>query len=263
MNVHLATHIIASWVFGRIIADEKGRTTITLAYNGLVKNINVTVTDYMDTSLELSVCDVGNDNLGNEKSSVSSVTRQDAVDTASDMVNMTWAPEKNLYTWFGTDRDPFYAGSTYTGMPYTQYHLQTTKEEFLYAMKNNSDFYTRVRYGEYLVPKYGNDCSGFLSICWGLTGGSGRTRWNTTDFINAVDDGTFTALSYNQLQKGDALYKKSGGRHVIMVYKVELGSQYSGGGRVHVYEQTDIKARSSTFTFTDLENSGYTAFSMF
>lgn len=41
--------------------------------------------------------------------------------------------------------------------------------EFLAAM-SNSDFYTTYyNSNNVAMPRYGNDCSAFVAICWGLT----------------------------------------------------------------------------------------------
>ncbi|MFA5658555.1 MAG: hypothetical protein WC900_04660 [Oscillospiraceae bacterium] len=249
---------VAVWIYGRILAEKKGNTTLSLEYNGIEESIYVTVKNYID--IEKIGREV-NQYCEQQQGTRITVTRQSAASTAQSMVNMTWTPAQNLYTWFGTNRDPFYAGVEYTGMPYTQYNTQTTKAEFLYALENANDFYTRVQYGSYLVPKYGNDCSGFLSICWNLSGGSGRNRWNTADFINAVSNGTFDEITYYQMGQSDGLYKTyPQTNHVIMVNYVYQNSSIPGGGYVSTYEQTDIKARTTSYTFQQLSDAGYVAF---
>lgn len=253
---------VATWIYGRILAEAKGKTTMVLTYNGVSKEIDVKVKKQIDfEKIAKEINKSANDNTINIKTISSSVTRQSSIDTARGMVNMKWTPDQTFNTWFGTDRPPFYAGTEYTGMPYTKYETQTTKTEFLYALENDSDFYTRVSYGSWLVPKYGNDCSGFVSICWGLTDGAYRDRWNTTDFNNAINSGTFDTIPYySQIQQSDALLKSG---HVILANYIYSNSCIPGGGYLYSYEQVDTKAHATSYTFQQLSDSGYTAFTRF
>ncbi|MBQ4067060.1 MAG: hypothetical protein IJD22_05400, partial [Clostridia bacterium] len=97
------------------------------------------------------------------------------------MYNATWVSQKTITSW--KSQSYFYAGSTYR-IPYawpvtagkwvgeTSYGISV--DTFLAATKNaSSDFYTKQSYytgnaGSY-APYYGNDCSTFVSYCWGLS----------------------------------------------------------------------------------------------
>ncbi len=73
------------------------------------------------------------------------------------------------------------------------------------------------------MPKYGNDCSGFLSFAWDTT------RYTTNDFITGIKNGKFKKVgnydaynplrsdllsSYDSLQAGDAVVTNG---HTFMI----------------------------------------------
>lgn len=250
---------IATWIFGRIIADKTGTTTAVLNYNGLSKEITVTVNNQIILNDNISTVNA----FVGESADINAVIdpnvneRASILDIAEAMVYMTWTPTQTFAAYNG--HSDFQAGITYTGMPYTQFHNQSTYYEFFSAFYNSStnDFYTSYTNSNNItMSRYGNDCSGFLSICWGLfRNDTWRNRWNTTDFRNAIENGTYTEVGYNNLKPADALYKSG---HVMLVKSVSTSS-----GTVTVYEQTGRAARMSVFTFTELSASSYTGFTKF
>lgn len=248
---------IATWSYGRIIADKAGTTAAVLKYNGFSKSITVTVNNQLViecNDLQCIVAENGVDvtavidpNVG-ERASIISI--------AEEMVYMKWTPTQT-FTAYG-DHENFQAGVTYTGMPYTQFHNQSTYAQFISALNNSSsnDFYESYTSGNITMSRYGNDCSGFVSICWGLyRDDTWRDRWNTTDFRNAVSAGTYTSLDYSDLLPGDALVKRG---HIMLVKSVSTSTN-----TITVYEQTDKSARMSVYTFETLKTGGYKGFSKF
>ncbi len=249
---------IATWIFGRILADKRGSTIAILKYNGLSKTIRVTVNNQIipDSDIPSGSAFIG------ENSDINSVidpfqSERDAIlNIAVRMVRMEWTPTE---TFNGYDRpDEFKAGTKYTGMPYTQIRYQSTYDEFFTAFYNSSsnDFYEYYAEHGTEMPRYGNDCAGFLSICWGLyRNDTWRNRWNTTDFNNAITDGTFSEVDFEDLKPGDALYRRG---HVMLVKSVAKAA-----GRITVYEQTGATARETIFTFAQLNADSYKGFSKF
>ncbi|MFR1518429.1 MAG: dockerin type I domain-containing protein [Clostridia bacterium] len=128
------------------------------------------------------------------------------------------------------DKEYFKAGVTYYGIPYGQpiYHgkyvgpfanggATITIDEFAAEAANpNSLLYTgNADYNNRIMPTYSNDCSAFVSYCWGS-----ETRFTTSDFTTLGNRGTKYAnvgTSVSQLMPGYAM-NKSG--HIILVYDV-------------------------------------------
>lgn len=240
---------IATWIFGRIIADKTGTTTAVLKYNELSKDIMITVNE--PTILDdISVVDA----FVGESADINAVIdpnvneRASILDIAEAMVYMTWTPTQ---TFAAYNRHPdFEAGVTYTGMPYTQYRIQSTYADFMTAFASASDFYDTYTSGNITMSKYGNDCSGFVSICWGAFRDdiSWRNRLNTSDFYDRIEDGIYTQVEYSGLKPGDALLRSG---HIMLVKSVSTSA-----GTVTVYEQTGQAARMSIYTFAYLSAQG-------
>lgn len=177
------------------------------------------------------------------------------------MIEFTWTTRDDLHVWPSNGVSVYPKGTTVNGIIYTQ-NIQMGLEEFKDALKR-SDFYEPVR-GKKVMPMYGNDCSGFVSIAWGLgrntTGtfleGINRGRFKKVGSYNAVKPTKDSLLnSYKDLQPGDALVKDG---HVILVASVDLSGQ-----KVTIYEQTPSHARISKKTFESLANELYQPFTIF
>ncbi len=251
---------IAMWIYGRILAEKKGTTTAVLKYNGQSKEIKITVKNQInpdsDTAIENAF--VGETNDINAVKDPNLDERLNILSIAKEMIDMEWTPTKTLCAY--GDHDAFVAGTKYTGMPYTQFHIQSTHDEFFDAFNNSSsnDFYeSYTNSSKITMPRYGNDCSGFVSICWGLSwNGAWRNRWNTTDFGDAIDNGTYATIDdYADLKPGDALLRNG---HIMLVRYVTASSS-----NVTVYEQTDRAAHESVYTFDCLEKCKYKGFTKF
>ena len=183
---------------------------------------------------------------------------------------MTWTPSQDLTGWKGSK---FSAGVKVTGMPYSQTPNQKNKSGFLASM-SASDFYSVYIDGENRsMPRYGNDCSGFVSFSWGIS------RTTTQGFLKGILDGTYSAVgntgyrirkdsdnkyriySYDdvtmkegfvQMSKGDALVQYG---HTFLVAANSAGYEV-----VYVYEQTPQKARYTSYTYDTLTDGYYVPF---
>src|SRR5512135_1722055 len=87
------------------------------------------------------------------------ITRATIKANADLMIDSTWAPANTFtnYQYSGSYRT-YYQGTTYTGVAYSQNNPQENWAEFRNAVANTSGG----------SVGYGNDCSGFVSICWKL-----------------------------------------------------------------------------------------------
>lgn len=177
------------------------------------------------------------------------------------MYNATWVCQKTVTGW--RNNYTFTAGQTYH-IPYawpvtagkwvgdTSYGISV--DTFLSAAANaNSVFYTQQSYysgnaGSYSTY-YGNDCSTFVTYCWGL---SSRVTTATlpnrsgVSLIGAVNTSNVT----NLLQLGDALNSTSAG-HVVMVSDIT----YNANGAVtsiEITEQTPPQLKRTTHTVASL-----------
>lgn len=151
---------IALWIFGRILAEKKGSTTAVLKYNGLSKEITVTVNNQIISDSDISIGNafVGEAGDMNAVMDSSSSAREDILNIAKGMVDVQWTPAQTFDAWPGWGQ--FVAGQSYTGLPYTQYHIQSTLSDFNYALNNSSstNFYINVLESSKYMPRYGNDC---------------------------------------------------------------------------------------------------------
>lgn len=78
-----------------------------------------------------------------------------------------------------------------------------------------SDFYSPgivpVAGVNYNSPRYGNDCSAFVTYCWGIP------RQNTATFITKMNNKTYKKRKNAQASSpGDAFLQKG---HIIMLYE--------------------------------------------
>ncbi len=178
------------------------------------------------------------------------------------MYNSTWVCKKTITSWKG--QSYFYEGNTYR-IPYawpvtagkwvglTSYGNAVTVDAFLKATKDaTSVFYTQQSYysgnaGSY-APFYGNDCSTFVSYCWGLT-----SRKTTSSIVNASGVsliGKTTAANVNSyLKVGDAL--NYSGSHIVLVTDIT----YNTSGEItsiEITEQTPPQLKRTNHTVASL-----------
>lgn len=242
---------------GRIIALSKGKAIITVTYGNFSEKIYVNVLNQVD--------------LRAIKNSFSSgilaftSPEREAIDARADaMVYLKWTPSQNLRGW--RNGKTFYAGTSYYGIPYSQTDYQVGKDAFLTAMNStNMGFYNN--YSAFLnnewiiMPKYGNDCSGFVSFSWDIS------RQTTTSFVFGIINGTYTKVgsydaygpsysdlitSYQSLQRGDAVVKMG---HTFLIT-----ANWNEFNKVYVYEQTPYAAIFTSWTYDQMASAGYMPF---
>lgn len=182
---------------------------------------------------------------GDYISTTTNSTRQSILSKAEDMVNFSWKSTKSFDTWNGSSVNgstQFKANTTYTGMPYTQRNPQ---------MKNSTEFKNTIAaetgslsttVSGKKAPKYGMDCSGFVSAAWGID------RKTTSTLPNVS-----TKISYNDLQPGDILNKA--GSHVVIFG----GWADTAKTKMVILEETPPKAKKSVALRSKYENGGYLA----
>lgn len=243
---------------GRIIAVDKGSTSILVTYEGFTEKINVTVLDKINLESLLYTSN------GDSKS-LSSDERDDIISKASAMYNVYWTPTvNNIRGW--KNKYTFTVGNSYH-IPYSQTAYQVDDLGFENAFENyqSTGFYnnyTRVIDGSTIImPKYGNDCSGFVSFCWGIS------RHTTSGFISGINSGDFEKVgsydnsnpsyddlmtSYESLQYGDAVVT---GGHTFLI-----GNNFADS--VICYEQTPYYVQITLWDYEDLANNDYRPFTL-
>lgn len=182
---------------------------------------------------------------------------------AREMVDIRWTPVSNLNGFSSNDDQltVYSAGVTYNGIPYGQQvssgkwiPFSSSFDTFISAVNNASSplYLSRGGYGDMNSTYYANDCSSFVSYCYGLPR---MTTWSIGY------SSQFTAVSGNNIynaQIGDCF--NCAGSHVEII----TGMNYDASGTlvsVEVSEQTPPKARTVVYTpkqVQNLINTGYT-----
>ena len=248
---------------GRLLTTEReGEANITVKYQGKTETIHV----------EVRALSRGKRRVKRFPKPILAANRQQALDRALAMIEFTWTTTKDLSVWQdkqGVPAKVYPKGTTVHGIIYTQSEYQRGLEEFKEDLKR-PDFYSKY-IGEFTeskanrtMPMYGNDCSGFVSIAWGIE------RTGTATFIEGMKKGRFkkvgnynssspssTALlaAYKVMQPGDALVKEG---HIMLVASVDALGQ-----SVTVYEQTPYHAIISKKSFSSLLKSSYCPITIF
>ena len=165
------------------------------------------------------------------------MSRERIVEIANEMVDVRWQPNKNIRNFaYSNKYAKFSSNYIYTGIPYSQENPQENLSEFLNDVHNTNAGNTY----------FGNDCSGFVSICWQLPG-----RYTTRWFHKDMGAGYFYAIGGKgkaanvHLMKGDAL--NVAGSHI------RLFDRYVSSG-VQLLEQTPYLAQRKTYSFSSLVN---------
>lgn len=250
---------------GRILARDQGATTVKASLVGLDVLIDVEVEDYIDLEAEVERLNrLYPDSPGSISTyAITQEERDEIISRGKEMLNLEWTPSKDLVGWKGQHTFP--AGKKVIGIPYTQ-NQQKNASGFL-ASLSATDFYKTVTINGKDMPRYGNDCSGFLSFSWGIS------RQTTLAFTNGIKNGTYAQVgsysasaekpnqsdlknSYNYLKRGDGLvYRIDDSGHALLVAVPDPENEV-----VHVYEQTPPQTTINTWTYADLARGGYKPF---
>lgn len=246
-----------------------------------------------------------------------SITRDQIVSKASEMINYTWSPTRGMRNRRSTGDNywyNYYSYQTYTGIAYSWNNPQENLDEFVNFIANGTEFqvgddlyvsvqlslrsgpgvsfdvlasasaadtvevlananngiwadgyhWWNVKYNgqsywcaggsannDYLFRQtgYGNDCSGFVSICWKLP--SRYTTWTFEDDAVSVGGcvdslGNVGSCASANLKIGDACNNAS--EHIIL-YKETLSD-----GRMKSMEQTPTVARERVWYWSSLSD---------
>ncbi len=163
------------------------------------------------------------------------ITRAAIKANADKMIDSTWVPKNTFTNWqYGSSYQVYTKGVTYTGVAYSQSNPQDTWLEFYNYVTNTSGG----------SVNYGNDCSGFASICWKLP-----TREVTAWFESRLGTywtslGDIGSAATAPLLVGDALNSSSVGHIVLFL-------NYEGSG-VRTMEQTPDNAQRKLRSFSNL-----------
>lgn len=240
---------------GRILATGKGNAVVSVLYNGIQKDIKVKVLKAINYEAEVLVA-------SNDFSTMALTPseRDTIINKCSTMINYWWKPTQDLKGWRGNFT--FKANTVYNGLPYSQTEYQKDDIGFGTAL-GCGDFYSSYTRFGIVMPKYGNDCSGFTSFAWGVS------RQTTYTFIQGIKNGTYPKVgsynvdnpsnanlkdSYKLLQRGDAVVNDG---HVFVI--AQNNSTFSTPS-VYAYEQTPYIATFSIWTYDQMANSKYMPF---
>ena len=169
----------------------------------------------------------------------SSQIRNQIISRAQAMVNMTWSTPKQFSGWRG--KKVFNTNTTYKGMPYSQTPNQmTSPSDFTNSIRNYSGSLTLT--SPQTQPRFGNDCSGFVSASWGI---SRHTTRNLPDVSKEI--------SYDNLQPGDIL--NVAGSHTF-IFKDWTSSSKT---EMVVLEQTPPQAIENIKSVSKCKADGYKA----
>jgi len=156
---------------------------------------------------------------------------------AGQMIDSTWVPKNTFtnYQYSGSYRT-YSKGTTYTGVAYSQNNPQENWSEFNSAVSNTSGG----------SVGYGNDCSGFVSICWRLPSRE-VTAWFESKLGGSAkwfSLGDIGSAATAPLVMGDALNSSSVG-HIVLF----LNRETSG---ILTMEQTPTHAQRKVRSYSNL-----------
>ncbi|MEE5993311.1 MAG: dockerin type I repeat-containing protein [Oscillospiraceae bacterium] len=178
------------------------------------------------------------------------------------MYNTIWVPQRNVGGWWDGSTYRFANGTKWGGTFYqgTQYHLPygqpitagayigygVTVGEFLAAASDpNNVFYSVSSYNQYNMPSnstfYANDCSAFVSYCWGLPSRKTTYDWSG---LNVTSLGLCNTTNIQRIQQGDAICKSA--HHIVLISRVYPNGTYE------VTEQTPPEMKRSVYSAAQL-----------
>lgn len=199
-----------------------------------------------------------------KKEAYAATTNQKNIVARADyMYNSTWVCKKTISGWKGNYT--FYEGNTYrlpyawpvTSGAYIGYGISV--EDFLsVAADSSSSFYSKQSYWSGATSNstyYGNDCSAFVSWCWGISRSTTYDIPKKATYIGGVTTSNCT----NVLQLGDALNSND---HVILVTDLKYDSN-GAITQIEITEQTPPQLKRSYYTPSQLSakySSGYSIY---
>ncbi len=163
-----------------------------------------------------------------------SISRATIKANADLMINSTWVPKNSFTNWqYGSTSQPYTKGVTYKGVAYTQTNPQQNWPEFADAVANTAGG----------SVGYGNDCSGFASMCWRLRGRHTTATFESqlgTYWTSLGETGSSASVA---LLVGDAINR--GNSHIILFLN------YDGTG-IRSMEQTPDNAQRRAWSYSAL-----------
>jgi len=153
--------------------------------------------------------------------SKSNVSEQEMLNRAKAMTEVEWIPSHNLI-----DKKAAYTfikGKTYHGVPYSMGS---------YQVSSPNNFLSKIKNSEII---YGNDCSGLVSVAWGITRQTTLSLYNDIKNGNEIGGKRVVKISWDDLRPADALLLDNGkGKGHIMLY---IDSDKKNSDTLSVYEQ--------------------------
>lgn len=189
----------------------------TMPSNVKIKNsnlkMNIPTFKLNDTSITYSKNNINSPNY--------SIDRNEVLNRAKEMTQVKWTPKYDLFDKYG--HYIFKKGNTYYGIPYSMDYYQTSSiNDFLHKINNSKII-------------YGNDCSGFISICWGVSRQTTLSLLHAVKYHNKIDGKNVIQISWNDLKPGDTLLVDNGkGEGHIMMY---INTNPKNSNELNVYEQ--------------------------
>src|SRR5438270_2783767 len=164
-----------------------------------------------------------------------SISRQQIVSIAKQMMDSTWSPSANIINYNGGAGQPYYAGTTYKGEIYSSDAHQNWLE-FFNAVSNTPGGATY----------YGNTCAGFVNICWRLPKSYSIPAITSNlggSYFYALGD--FGDAPFVSLLTGDAFYASG---HTF------LFDHYNPDGTIGSMEQLPPAARRRVWSWSALKS---------
>jgi hypothetical protein len=170
-----------------------------------------------------------------------SISRATIQSNADLMIDSTWTPKNTITNWEYTSSssgdDVYYTfkkGTTYTGVAYCQANPVDNWAEFSSYVSNTAGG----------TVSYGNDCSGFVSVCWKLPARKVTATFESQLGTYWTSLGAIGSAATTSLLVGDALNSSSVG-HIVLFLSFDTTG-------VRTMEQTPYHAQRKLRTFSNL-----------
>lgn len=244
VSTFLLVVILYFSVFVILAPNQKTVINNTITYDKITPyELNNNLITYNDDNIQNPITNPVANNL------ISSA-RQEVINKAKAMSEVTWSPKKNIID--KKSKYIFLKGKTYYGIPYSMAPYQVTSA---------NDFLSRINGTNSLI---GNDCSGFISAAWGIKRQTTLSLFYAAKKGLLVDGKAVKEISWNDIKIGDALLHDNGkGKGHIMLY---VSTDTKNSDSLNVYEQNISTlvpfqpvpvARKDTRSKTSLIKEGY------